>query len=103
MYRPRYTYHPVGEVLIFYVFVVGVLLLLLLFMFFVVVFFFGGGGVNLFVWFFCLFVLDFLVCLLLYLSNFGWLVCLFPDHLDHIKSITGPDHIGMGADFDGME
>ena len=53
---------------------------------------------------FCLFVvLDLLVCLLLYLSNFGWFVCLFPDHLDHIKSITGPDHIGMGADFDGME
>ncbi|KAK7115632.1 dipeptidase 1-like [Littorina saxatilis] len=25
------------------------------------------------------------------------------DHLDHIKSITGPDHVGIGADFDGMD
>lgn len=25
------------------------------------------------------------------------------DHLDHIKSVTGPDHIGIGADFDGMD
>ncbi|ESO95223.1 hypothetical protein LOTGIDRAFT_239451 [Lottia gigantea] len=25
------------------------------------------------------------------------------DHMDHIKSITGPDHIGIGADFDGSD
>ncbi|XP_025094616.1 dipeptidase 1-like isoform X1 [Pomacea canaliculata] len=25
------------------------------------------------------------------------------DHLDHIKSITGPDHIGLGSDFDGAD
>ncbi|KAK7109046.1 hypothetical protein V1264_013162 [Littorina saxatilis] len=25
------------------------------------------------------------------------------DHLDHIKSITGPDHIGLGSDFDGSD
>lgn len=24
------------------------------------------------------------------------------DHLGHIKKITGPDHIGLGSDFDGM-
>ncbi|KAK7474759.1 hypothetical protein BaRGS_00033991 [Batillaria attramentaria] len=25
------------------------------------------------------------------------------DHLDHIKSITGPDHVGLGADYDGSD
>nr|KAG5690426.1 hypothetical protein BaRGS_026473 [Batillaria attramentaria] len=24
-------------------------------------------------------------------------------HLDHIKSITGPDHVGLGADYDGSD
>jgi membrane dipeptidase len=25
------------------------------------------------------------------------------DHIDHIRKITGIDHIGLGSDFDGIE
>ncbi|XP_058460288.1 dipeptidase 2 isoform X5 [Malaya genurostris] len=25
------------------------------------------------------------------------------NHLNYIKSVTGPDHIGLGSDFDGIE
>jgi membrane dipeptidase len=24
------------------------------------------------------------------------------DHIDHIKRIAGPDHVGIGSDFDGI-
>ncbi len=25
------------------------------------------------------------------------------DHLDHIRQVTGPDHVGIGSDFDGFD
>jgi len=26
----------------------------------------------------------------------------FSDHIDHIRSVSGIDHIGIGSDFDGI-
>ena len=31
------------------------------------------------------------------------LVCVCIDHIDHVKSVAGVDHIGIGGDFDGTE
>lgn len=25
------------------------------------------------------------------------------DHIDHVVSMVGPDHVGIGSDFDGIE
>lgn len=25
------------------------------------------------------------------------------DHIQHIKNVIGPDHIGIGADYDGID
>ena len=27
----------------------------------------------------------------------------FSDHIDHIRNVGGIDHIGIGADYDGIE
>jgi len=32
-----------------------------------------------------------------------WPVCIFlTEHIEYIRGITGPDHLGIGADFDGV-
>lgn len=31
-----------------------------------------------------------------------WFFVFSAGHLNHIKSITGPDHIGIGGDYDGV-
>jgi membrane dipeptidase len=25
------------------------------------------------------------------------------DHFDHVRKVAGPDHVGIGSDFDGIE
>ena len=26
-----------------------------------------------------------------------------PDHFDYVRNLIGPDHLGVGADYDGSE
>lgn len=36
------------------------------------------------------------------LVQFHMLVLLFLDHINHVRTIAGVDHVGIGADFDGV-
>ena len=36
------------------------------------------------------------------ISAIKYYVFLTSDHIEHIKLVTGVDHIGIGSDFDGV-